>query len=285
VVPSASTAVVGVIGDPVGHSLSPGLHNAAFEALDLDWVSLAFPVPEGRVASAVAAVRDLGIRGLSVTMPHKTAAAAGADELTPVAARLGAVNCLARMGDRVLGDNTDGAGFLAALDRGLAWAPGGHRCLVAGAGGAARAVVLALAAAGAEEVAVVNRTRARAADAATLAGLAGRTLDPADVPAAVERMDLVVDATPVAMAGSSAQRARALVPADLLHPGQLAVDLVYHPVETAWVQAARARGVRAQGGLGLLVHQAALQLERWTGVTPPVAAMWAAVTSSPPSTR
>lgn len=277
--------VVGVIGDPVRHSLSPLLHNTAFQALGLDWVSVAFPVAPGRTRSAVAAVRDLGIRGLSVTMPHKEAAATAVDDLTPVAARIGAVNCLARLGDRVLGDNTDGAGFLAALDHGASWSPAGRRCLVVGAGGAARAVVLALAGAGAEEVAVVNRTRARAADAAILAGLAGRVLDPGEVPAAMERMDLVVDATPVSMAGSPAAHGRPLVPADLFRPGQTAVDLVYHPAETPWMQEARARGADVQGGLGMLVHQAALQLLRWTGVAPPVRTMWSAVTNPSPPTR
>lgn len=135
--PSAATQVVGVIGDPVGHSLSPRLHNAAFDALGLDWVSVAFPVPDGSATDAVAGMRALGIAGLSVTMPHKTAVVALVDRLTPVADVLGAVNCLYRDGDVLVGDNTDGIGFVASLWRGAGFDPDGRRCLVIGAGGAA----------------------------------------------------------------------------------------------------------------------------------------------------
>ncbi|HEY5246690.1 MAG TPA: hypothetical protein VIJ60_13550, partial [Acidimicrobiales bacterium] len=132
--------MVGVIGDPVGHSLSPRLHNAAFDALGLDWVSVAFPVPDGMAGGAVAGMRALGIAGLSVTMPHKAAVAGLVDRLTPVADVLAAVNCLFWDGDSLVGDNTDGIGFVASLRRGAGFDPDGRRCLVIGAGGAARAV-------------------------------------------------------------------------------------------------------------------------------------------------
>jgi shikimate dehydrogenase len=280
-VPSARTTVVGVIGDPVAHSLSPLLHNTAFDALGLDWVSVGFPVPAGSAPQAVAGMRALGIAGLSVTMPHKGAVAGLVDRLTASADRLGAVNCVAREGGDLVGDNTDGPGFLASLRRGAAFDPAGRRCVVAGAGGAARAVVLALAGAGAAEVVVVNRTPERAAAAAALAGDRGRVGAPEDAAGA----DLVVDATPAGMEGTTAVGAPAVVDPALLGPGQLAVDLVYHPLTTPWLSAAADRGAVVLGGLGMLVHQAAAQVERWTGRTAPVDAMWQAarlaVTRSP----
>lgn len=284
---SAASAVVGVIGDPIAHSLSPLLHNSAFAALDIDWVSVGFPVPSGRVAEAMAGASALGIRGLSVTMPHKDAAAALADHRTPLADLLGAVNCLIPVDGGWRGDNTDGPGLVASLRRGGRFDPAGRRCLVLGAGGAARAVVAALAGAGAAEVVVVNRTRARAESAAALAGEVGRVGRAEDAAGC----DLVVNATPVGMEGVAGPDAGAVgqggpvagdpplwpVDPDLLHRGQVVVDLVYHPAVTSWVAAARQRGAAASNGIGMLVHQAALQLTAWTGQEAPVEAMWAAV--------
>lgn len=165
---SAFTRVVGVIGDPVHHSLSPAIHNAAFVSLGLDWVYVAFPVPRGRGGAAVAAARDLGLAGLNVTMPHKADAAAACDDLTPDAAALGAVNTVVvRPDGRMLGDSTDGPGFLDALAEERIEVEG-RRCLVLGAGGASRAVVLALGRVGAEVIVAARRPEA-AADAARLA--------------------------------------------------------------------------------------------------------------------
>jgi shikimate dehydrogenase len=274
--PSARSSVVGVIGDPVGHSLSPLLHNAAFDALGLDWVSVAFPVAPGQAADAVAGMRALGVVGLSVTMPHKRDVAGLVDECTPVAQRLGVVNCVTRRDGRLVGDSTDGAGFVESLRRGGGFTPSGRRCLVLGAGGAARAVVLALADAGAVEVVVVNRTPGRAEEAAALAGAVGRVGSADDV----ARAELIVQATPVGMASAGASPGDAAsLPFDpaLLHGGQVVADLVYHPAVTPLLAAAVAQGADTVGGLGMLVHQAALALEQWTGRPAPVEAMWAAV--------
>ncbi|MGI9023736.1 MAG: shikimate dehydrogenase [Acidimicrobiales bacterium] len=276
-----------VIGDPVRHSLSPAMHNAAFRAVGLDWVYLAFEVPEGGAAAAVAAVRALGVVGLSVTMPHKAAVTAALDRLTPVATALGAVNTVVnRPGGVLEGHNTDGAGFLDALRDDEGFEPAGRRCLVVGAGGAARAVVKALADAGAADVVVVNRTPSRASVAAALTGAVGRVGGIDEVAGA----DLIVNATPVGMAGvgesaevrpldRTATSAEApglpVDPADL-GPGQLVVDLVYNPPVTALVAAARARGAAATGGLGMLSHQAAHAFRLWTGEDPPLAVMSAA---------
>ena len=270
---SAATTVVGVMGDPVAHSLSPLLHNTAFDELGLDWVSVGFQVPAGQAAGALAGVRALGLAGVSVTMPHKSEVARLVDECTPEANHLGAVNCVVRDGERLVGDNTDGGGFLASLERGAGFSPDGRRCLVVGAGGAARAVIAALAGAGAAEVVVVNRTPERAREAAALAGTVGRVGEPEEVAA----VDLVVEATPAGMTGSATAGTVSLVDPSLLHPGQVAVDLVYEPRVTEWLAQAARSGAAVVDGLGMLVHQAALQVTRWTGRPAPVEAMWEAV--------
>jgi shikimate dehydrogenase len=239
--------------------------------MGLDWVSLAFHVSRESLGDALAGFRALGLAGLSVTMPHKTTVAAIVDERSPVAETLGAVNCVYRRGASLVGDNTDGEGFLAAVRRGVGFDPLGRRCMVVGAGGAARAVILALAQAGAAELVVVNRTPERAASAAALAGSTGRVGEPSEA----ADMALVVDATPSGMAGAPGS-GPPLVDAALLGPGHVAVDLVYHPLATPWLEAARTRGATVMGGLGMLVHQAAAQIERWVGVGPPLEALWSA---------
>jgi shikimate dehydrogenase len=261
--PTGSTRVAGVIGDPVAHSRSPAIHNAAFAATGLDWVYLAFPVPAGEGGAAVRAMTPLGIAGLNVTMPHKANAAAACGELRPTATALGVVNTIARLPDgTIVGDSTDGEGFLRALaDDGVEVA--GCRVVVLGAGGAARAVVHAVGRAGGE-VGVWARRADRARATAALAPTARVvTLD------AVATADLVVNATSVGMAAGDPSP----VDPDLLHPGQHVVDLIYHPVDTPLLAAARAAGASAANGLGMLVHQAALAFEWWTGVDAPLDAM------------
>jgi shikimate dehydrogenase len=272
--PKATTHVAAVLGDPVRHSLSPVLHNAAFRAAGLDWVFVAFEVAEERGAAAFAAARALGIDGLSVTMPLKEIAATAVDELAPAARRLGAVNAVVRDADRLVGHNTDADGFLDALGD-VGWDPANRSCAVLGAGGAARAVVLALAGAGAGEVLVVNRTPERAEAAAGLGGGRGRVGDRADL----GRADLVVNATPLGMAGAaaSAPGARSAdVVESLRGRGQLVVDLVYYPLRTELLVGAEAKGAATVTGLGMLVHQAARAFTLWTGHAAPLAAMRAA---------
>jgi shikimate dehydrogenase len=265
--------VVGVIGDPVDHSLSPALHNAAFAELALDWAYVAFPVPSGRGRAAVAALVDLGIRGLSVTMPHKAGAAEACQRLSPVAERLGVVNTVTNLGGELAGDSTDGPGFVDSLAD-LGWSPEAKRCLVLGSGGAARAVVLALAEAGAARVDVVGRRRDQVLAAAALAGKVGgeATVGSADA------SDLIVNATPVGMTGLVAETDG--LPFGLgverLGPGQLVADLVYAPATTPLLAVARARGCSTCNGLGMLIHQAARQVSIWTGRDAPVEAMSAA---------
>ncbi|MGH9186985.1 MAG: shikimate dehydrogenase [Acidimicrobiales bacterium] len=269
---SGATRVAGVIGSPIRHSLSPAIYNAAFATTGLDWVLAAFEVAPGRAAAALDAVRVLGLAGLSVTMPHKSDVAAAVDALSGDAAVLGAVNSVVVETDgRLVGHNTDGPGFLDALRAEPGFDPAGRRCAVVGAGGAARAVIRALATAGADEVTVMNRTGERAEAAAALAGRVGRVA-PLGAAEAIGAADLIVNATPLGMA----HEAESPIDPDWLHPGQVVVDLVYEPTLTPLLAAARDRGVTAVNGLGMLVHQAGYQFQLWTGLEPPVPVLRAA---------
>lgn len=268
--------MVGVIGTPVEHSLSPRIHQAAFEALGLDWVSVGFAVDRERLADAIGGVKALSIRGLSVTMPHKEEVVALVDRLDASASRLHAVNCISVEGGESVGLNTDGQGFVDALEQGIGFDPSGKRCAVIGAGGAARAVIAGLTDAGAASVGILVRDPKRAGAALAVAGGRGELVGAHDVLEA----DLVVQATPVGMAGTSTEDSAALIAGSSLQRGQVAVDLVYHPRETSWLRDAQAAGATTLGGLGMLVHQAALQIEHWCGVHAPLDAMWASVASS-----
>jgi shikimate dehydrogenase len=257
---SGSTRLAAVIGDPVRHSLSPALHNAAYRELGLDWVYVAFEIPDGKAATALDALRALDLIGLSVTMPHKTAVASLCDELTPDASALRSVNTVTRLGDgRLHGDSTDGEGFVRSL-REKGHDPDGAKVLVLGAGGAARAVVVALQRAGA-----TVSVAARRSDAAVATGGQPIAWDGRDDAAGAA--DIVVNATPVGMGDGRIPLEREL------DPKSVYADLVYHPLETPLLVAARSVGAATVDGLGMLVFQAALQVERWSGKAAPISAM------------
>jgi shikimate dehydrogenase len=269
------TKLAGVIGSPVRHSRSPAILNAAFAAAALDWAFVAFEVLPGSGPGAVSAMRTLGLGGLSVTMPHKHDVLAALDHLTDEARALDAVNCIAWDGDALVGHNTDGSGLVDSLAIDHEIEVRGRRCVVVGAGGAGRSVVRALAAAGAVDVAVINRTPERAASAALLAGPVGRVGTVDDVAVA----SLVVNATSVGMGAPTGGATP--IPAGLIAAGHVVVDLVYQPLRTPLLEAAEAAGATPVDGLGMLVHQAALAFTLWTGQAPDLAAMRAAAAPSP----
>ncbi len=265
-----------LIGSPVEHSLSPVIHQAAFDAAGVDWTYAAFDVAPGHAADALAAVRVLGIAGLSVTMPHKHDVAAAVDRLDPAATALRSVNTVAWDGDDLVGSSTDGAGFVASVaEAGVDVR--GALVAVLGAGGAARSVIDALGRAGAASISVVNRTRERAESASSLSEVAS-VGDADDVAAA----DLVVNASSVGMGVDPASATADDLPCDpeLLGQTQVVADLVYHPLRTAWLVSADERGARTIDGLGMLVHQAALQQLAWLGHLPDVAVMRRAAESA-----
>lgn len=277
---SAKTRWLGVIGWPVTHSRSPAIHTAALEATGLDAVYLAFAVAPDALPAAIQGLRALGAIGANVTLPHKERVMELLDEIEPAARAIGAVNTIVRDGARLVGTNTDGVGLARSLGE-VEVALEGARVLVVGAGGAARASVFGLAQAGAAEIVVAAR---RAEQAERLVQEIGacthvplRALDLRDDLAmrrAAEGADLLVQATSATL-GDSAYGASfaALLPLSALPPSAVVVDLVYVPRTTAVMKAAAARGLRTVDGLGMLVWQAALAFERWTGLTAPVEVM------------
>ncbi|HCB37170.1 MAG TPA: shikimate dehydrogenase [Acidimicrobiaceae bacterium] len=278
---AGGTTVAGVIGRPIGHSLSPTLFNAAFAHLGLDWTFAAWDVAPGDGEAAVRAMTTLDIAGLSVTMPHKHDALRGCDELDARAAALGAVNCVAARAGVLRGFNTDGDGLVAALRAELGLTLRGLPTAVVGAGGAGRSAALALAEAGAR-VLVANRSAAAAQSAAqvvgewlsTAAGAGPGSCAVADSAAeAVASSTLVVQATPLGMADDDP------LPFDpaLLTDSHVVVDLIYSPAETRLLAAAKSRGAATANGVGMLLYQAAEQFRIWTGETAPVDVMRSAV--------
>jgi shikimate dehydrogenase len=263
--------VAALIGSPVGHSLSPVIHQAAFDAAGIDWRYVAFDVPAGRADEALAAMRALGIAGLSVTTPHKQQVAVCVDGLAPAAAALRSVNTVVAEDDgRLVGHSTDGQGFVAALHADGVDVCGMH-VAVLGAGAAARSVVAALDHAGAAAIVVLNRTPEKVPDVVALAPLTARSLASHDVARELAAAELIVNATSVGFGTDE-------LPLDpeVLHPEHLVADLVYHPLDTGLLRAARAAGARTFDGLGMLVHQAALQQQLWLGQLPDVGVMRAA---------
>jgi shikimate dehydrogenase len=268
---SGSTRIVGVIGWPVRHSLSPAIHNAAFRALELDWAYVPLPVRPGRVAEALAGLSALGVAGANVTMPHKTDVARAVDERSADAALLDAVNTIVVHEEALTGHNTDAPGFERFLVEDLGTDPRGRRALVYGAGGAARACVLALGRLGAASVTVVVREAVRAAAVRIVAE--ATEVETFSVVAfddvATLEADLLVNATPLGSRGEA-------LPVPALGRETVGIDLLYRPATTPLQDAVRAAGGLASGGLGLLLHQAARSFELWTGQPAPLSVMSAA---------
>jgi shikimate dehydrogenase len=263
---------LGVCGWPVAHSRSPAMQNAALRAAGLDgWEYLALPLPPELFAETVRALPAAGFRGVNVTIPHKQAALALAGEASPAARAIGAANTLTfEPGGAIVADNTDARGLLEPLRERLD--PAGRSALVLGAGGAARAVVWALAGAGAH-VAVWNRTPERAAALAEELG-AGHA-------AAPRPADIVVNATSVGLDPNIDPFKAIPLKADTFEAGSCVIDLVYGSGETRLLGAARSRGARVIDGLEILVAQGGASFERWTGKMAPRQAMREAVTQSP----
>ena len=262
---TAHTALLGVLGHPVGHSLSPAMHNAAIAALELDWVYLALPVAADNLATVVQGLEAIGCRGLSVTIPHKQTVAALCRRLSPLAERVGAVNTLVPFeGGGWLGTNTDVEGFLTPL-RNQTWQ--GRHAVVLGNGGSARAVVAGLVELGLGSITVVGR---RAEALSTFAAncrtwapqLTTQTLDQAIEPL-LAAADLVVNTTPVGMGTEQCP----LSPSQLaaLRSGTTVYDLIYVPRPTQLLRQAAARGCTSIDGLTMLVHQGAAALRLWSG--------------------
>lgn len=262
-------ARLALLAHPAGHSVSPAMQQAALDALGLQATYEAVDVAPAALAEAVAALRSAPWWGANVSVPHKEAVVPLLDELRPNARRLGAVNTIVREGDRIVGDNTDLAGFARALDA-LGAFGAGTSAVVLGAGGAARAVVAALRDRGAT-VLVANRSVARAEALVAELGAGGASVvAPVALAAAVRAADLLVQTTTVGMAGGPAGSP---LPEGVLPSAGAVVDLVYRPARTPLLRAAAAAGLAVQNGLPMLVWQGAAAFEAWTGRSAPADAM------------
>ena len=264
---------VGVLGWPLEVTLSPLMHNVGFRRLGLDWIYLRWPVAPDDLDHAVRGLRALGADGANVTMPHKESIVEHLDSLDEDAGAIGAVNTVRRSGKELIGHNTDVVGFSEFLVEDAGFQPDGTSALVLGAGGAARAVVKALANLGAGDVTIAARNREAGASVAALAEDATRSAraigwdDASDL---VDGVDLVVNATPIGMRGE------ALLSRVTFRPSQCVIDLIYSPPTTPLIERARAGGANGWGGLGMLVRQAAASFAIWTGQQAPLDAMSAA---------
>lgn len=283
---TGKTTVTGIIGWPVSHSLSPVMHNAAFQALGLDWIYVPFPVAPERLEQGIAGLTSLGVAGFSITIPHKVAILPFLDVITPEAELIGAVNTVAIKDGRLTGYNTDGIGLLAALSGKLGFTPAGKSVLVLGAGGAARSAVASLAGAGAARVEVANRSQGAAQELTRLmaerlpqTGFAPQTLERLTDAGFISGFDLVVNTTSVGMAGDSFEGLA--LPA--LRPGACVYDMVYAPPVTPLLARAGELGIPCANGLGMLVAQGEAAFHIWTGARPPEGCMERALAAHLPT--
>ena len=269
------TKIVGIIGAPIEHSRSPQIHNAAIAALGLDYVYVPFHVQPDNLGAAIKGFKAANIVGINVTIPHKQNVIPYLDEISREATLIGAVNTLIFRDGTISGENTDAPGFLQAMQEDGHEVPQGGSAVIIGAGGSARAIVVALALAGVQTICITNRTVSRAValatdlSAKTDASIYGIGLDDPQLPDAVGTSQLIVNTASTSMDVSHPL----LIDPGWLAPQSIVYDIVYTPPETRLLQAAAEKGCHTIGGLGMLVHQGAIAFERWTGVNPPVETM------------
>ena len=269
---SGKTRGCGIIGDPIEHTMSPVMHNAAFKKLGIDYLYVPFRVSKEELDKAVAGIRALNIRGINVTIPHKVAVIPFLDKLEPLAEKIGAVNTIVNDGGILTGYNTDASGFLQALlERGVE--PEGKNIVVLGAGGASRAISFILAEKGAHLV-ILNRQLeldwaeelAHRISQSFKKEVKALELNEENLAVVLEGTEVLINATSV---GMSPETGKTPVSAKLLKPGLVVFDIVYNPVKTRLLKEAEAAGAETAGGLDMLVWQGALAFEKWTGKKAP----------------
>ncbi len=273
---SGESRICGIIGDPIEHSMSPVMHNAAFHKLGLNYLYVPFRVKKEELGKAIAGIRALNIRGLSVTIPHKVTVIPFLDELDPLAKRIGAVNTIVNDDGVLTGYNTDATGFLQALlERRIE--PKGKNVVILGAGGASRAISFILAQ---RETNLVILNRLLELDwAEKLAYQISQVfkkevkalkLDRENLARALSNADILINATSV---GMSPNNDETLVTPDLFKPSLTVIDIVYNPIKTRLLREAETAGAETIGGVDMLVWQGALAFELWTGVKAPIKLM------------
>jgi len=271
---TGKTRVCGVIGEPIEHTLSPLMHNAAFETLRLDYVFLAFRVKPAQVESAVNGMRALNIRGLNITMPHKSTIIKHLDRVDLSAQIVNSVNTVLNKENLLFGFNTDGVGALKALkENGVELK--GRKVLLLGAGGAARAIAYTMAKE-ADELAVLNRTVKQAQALAKLLEksfnkkISTGSLSPTDIQSNLKDSDILINATSV---GMKPRAEESPVPLKLLRSNLAVMDIVYNPLETKLAKDSKAAGARVVSGVEMLIYQGAASFELWTGKSAPIEVM------------
>lgn len=271
---TGETRLLGLLGSPVSHSLSPGMHNAAFSRLGLDYVYLAFDTTQESLPGVVAALRDMNVKGFNITMPLKKSVMPLLDEVSPEARMIGCVNTVANEGGRLIGYNTDGKGFVRDLkEHGVSVR--GARIAMAGAGGAARSVAIQLALDGAAEVAVFNRTPEKAAEIAeairkNIPGCKAEAffLEEGDLVRWLKDADILVNATALGMHPN--EDGSVISGPELLRRDLVVSDFIYEPTKTKLLRIAEEAGCRTLNGSGMLLYQGAEAFRIWTGMDMPV---------------
>ena len=272
---------LGIIGHPIGHSISPVFQQAALDHLGIDGTYQPWDVAPDAVEAFVQGLRERDVLGINVTVPHKEAVVPFLDEVDEWAATAGAVNTIVNRQGRLTGHNTDGVGFLRSLQDGGGFDPAGKRVLILGAGGAARGVVLALARARAGLLVIANRTAERADRLAALAeenGVSASAILLLEVARAAKSADLIVNCTSVGMSHGP-DEAGSLLTANQIPSTCLVNDLVYNPLQTNLLREASNAGAAILGGIQMLVYQGAASFEMWTGQGAPVQVMLEAATA------
>jgi len=272
---SLRSELVGAFGDPIDENPTGIMQEAAFAAAGLNWRYLLLRVTAEDLSAAITGIRAMHFRGINLTIPHKVAVLKYLDEVAPDAALIGAVNTVRRVATRLIGENTDGKGFLRSVREDAGVDPAGKRIVFLGAGGAARAMSVELALAGASHITIVNRTPARGEELV-------RTLNqktPAkaefvhwigDYPVSPEA-DILVNATSIGLYPNTGDKPPVMMVT--VGPDLLVCDVIPNPPQTAFLTAAAARGARTLDGLGMLVYQGAIGFKLWTGVEPSIPVM------------
>lgn len=273
---TGKTRIVGIFGHPIEHTMSPYMHNSAFETLGLPYCYLPFDIDPKDLEICIRSITPLGIKGVNITIPFKTQVIPYLDELDSNAELIGAVNTVEARDGKLIGHNTDGKGFINAFNEEVGISISKRRFVVIGAGGAARAVSTALAAEGAGEIIIINRTSLKGKELASDLlrnfydlKVSAIEFDPYKINNLIMDGDVIINTTSVGMKKSD----QSIIPPDILRSSMVVCDLIYNPPETPLLKAAKSAGVKFMNGLGMLLHQGALSFEIWTGLPAPVEIM------------
>lgn len=264
--------IYGVMGDPIAHSMSPDIHNDAFEKENIEAVYHHFHVTKEGLNDAVKGMKALGIEGFNITIPHKTSIIPFLDEVDELALAIGAVNTVVNKNGRFIGYNTDGKGFFKSLCDEISGDIKAKKTLVIGAGGAARAIYFTLVKEGVKQVDIANRTKERAAQLVSDCPYdkVSKALSIIEAEESLSQYDLIVQTT---SSGMSPELDHSPLKVDQLKTGAIVSDIIYNPLQTKLLREAGEKGAETQNGLGMFINQAALAFEIWTGVMPDTARM------------